>query len=235
MKWSSGSSSHGSTGTVRSPSLPGRASKASPAAGSHSTSSRSRALDAVRADQPRRRRHVAELQRRDGAVGGGVEPGRLLLAQQVGVRLGQRDQQRAVLLARDRAVEQALRHLAGERLQHEPAAAVVAGRADVAEPAPLDAVEPFGRRVRSGSAPGTVSAGRRRAARPRRRSAPTTRRCPSRSGGAGCRARPRRGGGRRGTRARRSGPVRRRRAGRRSGVRGRAPSQTRLEAAKLSG
>ncbi len=102
-----------------------------------------RALDAVGPDQPRRRRHVAQLQRRDGAVGGGVELGRLLLAQQVGVLLGQRDQQRAVLLARERAVEQPLRHLAGERLQDEPAAAVVTGRADAAEPAALDAVEPF--------------------------------------------------------------------------------------------
>ena len=114
-----------------------------------------RAVDAVRRHEPRRRRVVAQLQRGDAALGGGVEPRRLLRAQRVRGLLAERDKQRRLarrrarpgrLLERalDRALPQLRRHLSGRRLQHEPAAAVVAGGGHPPEPAPLDLAEPCG-------------------------------------------------------------------------------------------
>ena len=103
-------------------------------------------------DEPRGRRLVAQLERGDAALGGGIESRRVLRAQRVRVRLSERDEQCRRLRSRavggsfrrtlHRALAQLLRHLAGDRLQHPPAASVEAGGGDAPEPAPLDLAEP---------------------------------------------------------------------------------------------
>ena len=94
---SSCSASHGSSGTARVPSRPGSCSKAVPISGSQTTSSRSCSPSTPRNHTSRAGGGTSTgLDDRQAALGGDVQPRRVLLADRLPDRGGQRHQQAAV-------------------------------------------------------------------------------------------------------------------------------------------
>ena len=99
------------------------------------------AVHAADVDQSRRGRIAAVLHHLQAPLGGDVQVGRALSPQRLRRRRGERREQPAVVL--DRAIEQRLGHRAGERLEHQPAAPVIAHGAHRSDPALLDGDQPF--------------------------------------------------------------------------------------------